>query len=124
VNDPVAALVEFLNEELDITVYGGSFQGSPPGGLVRASGGSAMTAGYRPTVDVRLDVRFYAATDFQAWAYERHATRLLHAIRNQETGHGTIRWCRIAGGPTQAVDTQTSWPMVLSSWQVYGDWLD
>ena len=123
-NDPVAALVEYLNSHMDVTVYGASFQGSPPGGLVRASGGGALTSGYMPSVDVRIDVRFYAATDFQAWAYDRHATRLLHLIRNEATTHGVIRWCRIAGGPNQAVDTQTSWPMVLSSWQVYGDWFD
>lgn len=122
-SDPVAAVVGLLDEHLDVPVYGATFQGEPPGVLVRAVGGGALAAGYMPTVDARLDVLTYGESDWQAAEVDRDAARFLHALRYQTTAHGSVHWCRLEGGPTQARDTQTGWPTVLSSWQVYGDWL-
>lgn len=121
--DPVAALVAYLNDQMTVDVYGATFQGNPPGGLVRSAGGGQLAQGYMPTVDARLDVRWYHDTDWEAAELDRQAARLLHHVRNVDTAHGRIRWCRIAGGPTQLRDGQTGWPMALTSWQVYGDWL-
>jgi len=123
VSDPVAAVVDLLDDELDVPVYGASFRGEPPGVLVRAVGGGALVAGYMPTVDARLDVRVYGESDWQAAEVDRQASRLMHALRYQATEHGSVHWCRLEGGPTQARDSDTDWPTVLSSWQVYGDWL-
>lgn len=122
--DPVAAVVAYLNEQMDAAVYGATFQGQPPGGLVRSAGGGLLAQGFMPSVDVRLDVRWYHDTDWQAAELDRQSSRLLHVVRNARTDHGTIRWCRIVGGPNQLRDGQTSWPMTLTTWQVYGDWLD
>ena len=132
--DPVAALVAYLNSELNAlsdtysdvygaTVYGGSFQGQPPGVLVRASGGGLLASGYMPTVDARVDVRCYHHTDWQTAQLDRMIAYLLHRIDHVATDHGVIRWCRLAGGPNQLRESQTRWPVMMSAWQVYGDWL-
>ena len=122
--DAAAAVVELLDDVLAVPVYGGSFRGSPPGVLVRASGGGVLAAGWMPTVDVRVDVRAYGDTDWEAAEIDRQAAVLLHNVRSTDTGHGLIRWCRIEGGPNQIRESDTGWTAVLSTWQVYGDWLD
>lgn len=91
--------------------------------LLRAAGGGVLAAGWMPTVDARVDVRSYAATDWEATQLDRQVARLLNGLRHEHTGHGRILWCRFAGGPTQAREPDTDWPLVLSTWQVYGDWL-
>lgn len=122
-NDPVAALVTYLDSQLDVPVYGATFQGTPPGVLVRSAGGGTLAQGYMPTVDARLDVRCYHDTDWQAAELDRQVAVLLHHLDSEVTTQGTIRWCRTAGGPNQLRETDTNWPASLTSWQVYGDWL-
>lgn len=122
-NDPVAAVREYLDAHLDVPVYGATFDGTPPGVLVRSAGGGNLAAGYMPTVDARLDVRSYHETDWQAAQLDRQVAVLLHHLDHEATSQGTIRWCRTAGGPNQMRESQTNWPLSMTTWQTFGDWL-
>lgn len=122
-NDPVAAVAEILKAELDVPVAGGSFTGSPPGVLVRAAGGGALVAGYMPTIDARLDVRCWHNSDWEATNVATQIARTLHQLRDRQTGHGRVRWCKVEGWVSQLREPDTGWHAALSTWQVYGDWL-
>ena len=122
-NDPVAALAEILNAELDVPVVGGSFTGTPPAVLVRAAGGGTLGSGYMPTIDARIDIRCWHDTDWEAMGLASQIARLLHQLRDRQTGHGRVRWCRVEGFMSQLREPDTGWHAVLFTWQVYGDWL-
>lgn len=120
-SDPVAAVVEILDAQLGVPVYGASFRGEPPGALVRASGGGSLTIGFLPSVDATVDVRVYHDSDWEASKVDRQVRNLLHNVQDVSTSHGLVRWCALSGGPNQLQESDTGWPLVLTTWQVYGD---
>lgn len=91
--------------------------------IVRRSGGGQLQNGYMPTVAFRVDIRAYGESALEAINLDGQIARLLHHLRATDTPAGRILWCRISGGATDQIDPQTNWPFVLSTWQVYGDWL-
>ncbi len=92
--------------------------------VVRRVGGGVLQAGYKPTVDVRVDVRVYGTDAVDAGNEADRLVRLLHNLRSTVTPAGFVMWCKLSGGVSDQVESQTDWPFVLSSWQVYGRWLD
>lgn len=93
--------------------------------VVRAAGGAGtFGGGYMPVTDRRVDVRCYGAGEWDAGQLSDEVDRLLHHVRDAATSHGRIKWARQAGGPADVTETDTSWQFVLTSWQVFGGWLE
>ena len=130
-NDAVAAVVELLADLAGGRVYGGKLPRSEGEHMpreaivVRAAGGAGtFGGGYMPTIDDRVDVRCYGATDWEAKQLSHAASRRLHRVDDAQTAYGRVFWARRGGGATDVTETETGWPLTLTSWQVYGDWLD
>lgn len=92
--------------------------------IVRRTGGGLRTQGFMPSTDQRVDVRCYGMSPADTIEVERQVTVLLHRLRDVETPYGRIMWCRLSGGAVDQVEGTTSWPFSLTSWQVYGLWLE
>lgn len=129
--DAVAATVDLLDGLAAGRVFGARLpqaqvQHMPRAAIVvRAAGGAGtFGGGYLPVVDDRVDVRAYGETPWEASQLAEEASRLLHAIRDVQTVHGRVLWCRRGGGPVDVTETQTGWDLVLTSWQVFGEWLE
>lgn len=132
-NDAVAAVVQLLVGAglAGGRVFGGSLpqeenEHMPRAAVVVRDAGGAGTfgGGYLPTVDDRVDVRCYAASEYAAKQLSVAVSLVLHRARDFTTGHGRVLWARRAGGPVAVRETQTGWELNLTSWQVYGTWLD
>lgn len=129
--DVVAAVVAALDDELTLDrIYGARLpkteaQNMPRKAIVvRASGGGQLASGWMPTVDGRIDLRCYGATPYEAAELSGEASVALHGISDVATDHGRILWCALSGGATQLTEPDTNWDLVLTTWQVYGTWLD
>lgn len=130
-NDAVASVVVLLADLASGRVYGGKLpkdqtEHMPREAIVvRAAGGAGtFGGGYMPTIDDRVDVRCYGDTAWVAKQLAKAASKRLHRARDVQTTHGRIGWARRGGGPSDVTESQTGWPLVLTSWQVFGDWLD
>lgn len=88
--------------------------------VVRPAGGATST-GYMPTGRLRLDVRCYGATPYEAAEVEAAVAAVLHHYRGGVTVHGRVHWFRQAGGINHLRDPDTDWPLALSVWQAQGD---
>lgn len=91
--------------------------------IIRRAGGGQLASGYMPTVDSRIDVRCYGASPAAALDLDVALVTLLHNLRAVDTPAGRIMWCRLSSGSSDQIEPQTAWPFVLSTWQIYGDWL-
>lgn len=127
----VAAVVELLSGLAAGRVYGvklpaDQIEHMPREAIVvRAAGGAGFFGGgYLPTVDDRADVRCYGATSWEAHQLSTAAGLILHQVREETTSQGRVMWARRGGGPNDVTETQTGWELVLTSWQVMGEWLD
>lgn len=128
--DAVAAVVAILSESPAVErCFGGGLPTKEAGSMPRAAvvvrdaGGGSLAAGYLPTVDGRLDVSCYGATEWEAKQLAGAVNRILHHLKPTSTDYGRVLWCKHGGGPSDLAAPGTGWPLVLTTWQVYGDWL-
>lgn len=132
-NDPVAATVDFLTDAglAAGRVWGVALPGSETANMprraivVRAAGGTGSAGGgYLPTVDERVDVRCYGEDPWDAKELANQAGRLLHYAGDEQTAHGRIISATRSGGTSDITETDTGWPLALTSWLVLGNWLE
>jgi len=129
--NPVAAVVELLRPHVPgARVYGGRLPRAehahmPREAVVVRAAGSPGTfgGGDLPTVDNRVDVRCYGATELEAGDLAAALGVVLHTVREARTAHGRVLWIARSGGPTDVTEPDTTWPLTLTSWQVMGEWL-
>lgn len=129
-NDAVAAVAELLGDLAEGRVYGGKLKGDQTPHMPRraivvrgAGGAGTLGGGYMAEVDDRVDVRCYGADAWDAHQLAGAASRRLHRARDVRTANGRIIWARRSGGISDVTETDTSWPLTLTTWQVLGDWL-
>lgn len=128
--DVVAAVREYLLGNGIAEVHGNRLPDSDvvdmPKSLVivRQTGGGALYAGYKPEVDRRIDLRHYGADSWTITQLEQATMELMHYAKGVETSYGKIHWCRLGGGPIYQVETDTGWESIVTTWQVYGPWLE
>lgn len=86
--------------------------------VVWAGGPQMLAGGYRNAGDVRLDLRFYGASQpaniRRAWA----AHQVLKHFRQQVVDGLLLHWYRPAGGPVPRRDTDLGWRFIQTSWQL------
>lgn len=128
--DPIEALVAFLKADPPTAVltagriYGGLLLRADTPGMPRAAismrpaGGGLLGRGYETVTDVRVDVDCYGADPKQAWGVYLAAHQALKLLRRNVSAGTLLHWARPSSAGVLAVDPQTDWPIVLSSWQV------
>ena len=129
--DPVTAAMAILAADSDILaltggrVFGGllpeSEQPNMPraGVVVREAGGGLIGTAWENFIDVRLDMFAYGATVREAFEVSRAVHAAMKNLTRTTTANGAVvHWAKQDGGPFQALDPDTTWPSVFSSWQV------
>jgi hypothetical protein len=133
--DPIQAIRTLLLADATVAAlvgtrgWGGelppsSVAGMPRAGfLVRSAGGGAMGTGdYLSTTDARVDVFCYGGTPHEANALYRAVRHALRYLRRTVQNTTVLYWAKESGGPNSLRESDTEWPLTLSSWQVY--WSD
>lgn len=128
--DPVKALMAFLAADTDIAalvsgrVFGGELPETEIADMPRScivithAGGGSIGAGWVNYTDLRFDVFAYGATRLEAARLWRAVHRALKLFHREVWETVLLHWARQAGGPTPLRDPDTTFPYVLSTWQV------
>ncbi len=130
--DPVEALVVYLRADAEVAamvvgrVYGAEL---PPqeaaqmprkAVVVTAAGGGATGPGarsYLPLGTVRMDVRCYGETQYEAMKVWRAVHRALKRLGRQVQGQALVHAVYEEAGPLQTREPEVGWPLVLSVWE-------
>ncbi len=127
--DVIAALVTILTAELDPAADGVFGVELPETAvarmpiralLIQPAGGVSLTAGSDADVEtLRIDLKAFAATPFEANELRRRAARILRRIRRRVEGGVLVHWADTAGGFFAARERDGLWPQSFQSFQVF-----
>lgn len=131
VPDPILAVMALLAADTDVAalvsgrVYGMELPEADDVSMPRyalvvtLAGGNLLTGGtWSEYGDPRFDVFAYGATRLEANQLYRAAHVALKAMTRVKHASVLLHWARPAGGPIPLRDPDTTWPYVLSTWQV------
>ncbi len=130
--DVIGALVTFLNTGDVNTLTGGRVYGGdldeaevpnmPRAALVVAyAGGGTLGVGansYLRVGEIRVDLRCYGETPYEADRIHRAAHGLMKHMRRDVVSSVLLHHAVNSGGPLQLRDPKTDWPFVLRTYMV------
>lgn len=91
-----------------------------PALLIKASGGTSLTAGSDVNHDTqRIDLFAYAATPRDAAHLQQLASRRLRLLKREVFAGALLHWAQQAGGFSNARDPDTDWPRCWRSYQIF-----
>lgn len=129
--DPIYGLVGYLAADAGVSalvgtrVFGGELPRSENGSMprqavvVQPAGGGIMGLAYQDYGDFRVDVSCYGATPLDAWALYLAVHSALKSLRREVSHSALLHWARPSSKGLSGRDTDTDWPLVISSWQVF-----
>lgn len=130
VADPIKGLTTFLKADATIAalvaarVFGEELPKSETASMprkcivVEPSGPGSLGGGYQEYGDLRVDLRCYGETPYEARRLQRAAYGALKALRRKVHSGVLLHWAIRSGGPIGLRDPDTDWPFVFESYQV------
>lgn len=131
--DPIEALVAYLRADPQVAaltagrVYGAELPLQEAALMPRkalvvtAAGGGAVGPGARSYLavgTVRMDVRCYGETQYEAMRVFRAVHGALKGLRRHPQGPMLLHAAYEEAGPLQTREPEVGWPLVLSVWEV------
>jgi len=129
IQDPIAALIAFLEADAPIValvgtrIYGAESRVTEADNqprymlVVRTTGGIAQ--GYVDMMVPRVDFECYGATPLQAFTLYLALHEALKNLSRDVHNSTLLHLANQTAGPAQTRDEDTHWPLVWSSWNVW-----
>lgn len=128
--DVVGALAAYLKADSGVAalagtrVYGGELarnqieQMPRTAVVLKPSGGGLLGRAYQEYGDRRIDIDCYGATPRDGETLYLAVYRSLKQLRRTVSSGVLLHWALASSAGVTARDTDTDWPLTLSSWQV------
>lgn len=131
VADPIEGLTTFLKADVDVAaltegrVFGEELPVNQTAAMprkcivVESSGGAgAFGRAYQDYGDVRVDVRYYGETPYEARKLQRAGYGALKHLRRSPHAGVLLHWASRSGGPMNLRDPDADWSFSFESYQL------